>query len=105
MVGRGYNDVFRHVGIEVPAVPTASILAGTESACPPSKLGGVLSDVVSMTGNAKKSNPWFIAFLMLMVLQSPLLNTRSTNPPPNFGGAMTWYVPKMGIQQLTYARF
>ena len=31
------------------------------------------------------------AFLILMVLQSPLLNTQFCNPPPSFGNAMTGY--------------
>ena len=86
VVGRvGYGDIFRHVGID------CSTPAGTESACSPPKFGGMLSDVVSVASMVS-------GVLLLMFLQSPLLNTGSANPPPKLGDAMTWYVPIMGIQ-------
>ena len=35
----------------------------------------------------------FLGMLALIVLQSPLLNTQSANPPPTSGNAMAWYLP------------
>ena len=53
-------------------------------------------------GESRKIKSMVSGVLLLMVLhlQSPLLNTGSANPPPKPGDAMTWYVPNIGIHHL-----
>ena len=79
------DNIFRYIDVDC-LTP-----AGTESACILLKFDGILSDVVSMASMVS-------GVLLLMVLQSLLLNIEYTNPPPKSGDAMTWYIPIIRIQ-------
>ena len=91
MVGRiKYNNIFRYISID------CLILTGIKSAYLLLKFGGILSDIVSVASIVS-------GFLILIFLQSLLLNTESTNLLLKLNNTMTWYVPIIGIHGFKYS--
>ena len=74
------------LGADGPAVPTAQHSLAPNLCVHHQSLVMPGADIASMTGRV---DPWFLAFLVLIVPQSPLLNTQFANPPPSFGNVMT----------------